>query len=114
MNKHILLAKLKSLPIFVITGYGNGNGWCSEYIYGDNTGNGHGDSHFRYSNYYFGSGYGYGYEYGNIQFDGYGHLYISGNGSAYGHGFGYSRDYQDSSGAGRLEIKQMVIENPND
>jgi hypothetical protein len=70
------------LPLWALSGYGNGDG----YGYGD--GDGYGD------------GYGYGYGDGNGDGDGYGDGYGYGDGDGDGDGYGDGNGYGDGDGNG--------------
>jgi hypothetical protein len=86
MNRHLLLAKLKNLDIFVVNGYGVG---CVD-DYGNDFGSGYGPGTSYGSGY--GDGFGFGYSYG------------SGNGFGFGRGYGKILSYNES----------MILKNSND
>jgi hypothetical protein len=105
MTRHLLLAKLKAVAIFVVNGYGadNSSGDDCGSIYGYGVGDG---ALFDYSSFN-GDGDGDGDDYGCGDHHG--------NGSGFGYGeCGEGYDYGYVPGSGELQNKIMRLENSND
>lgn len=104
MTRHLLLSKLRSFAIYIISGMGN----SVDYLYnaGDGCGfgncadsgegGGYGDGDYSGNGFGFGDGDGYGYGYGS------------------GCGDGYGECYGDGVGSGGFRNESMTLEYSND